>query len=248
MVSCFMVLMCISSGSILCSTVWNKKYCEILPITCSAIVLIEFIFGILGSLIAGFWVALGLCTICYFICIYFWIVKRNFKNVLENTVTSGLVVFAGLCCIYILCSYRMLPMNIDEFSHWADIVKVMSYLDDFGTNPAAYSIFASYPPGMALFQYFFEKIHTFVTGASYSEWRLYLAYQSFAISFMMPFLKIYSNKKVGIIIITATAVFLCPTLFFPNFHSALFIDAFLGILFGTGLAGILLENDKDVFY
>lgn len=40
----------------------------------------------------------------------------------------------------------------------------MSELNDFGTNPAYKSMFPTYLPGMALFQYFLQEIYTLVTG------------------------------------------------------------------------------------
>ncbi|MGN0168566.1 MAG: hypothetical protein ACI4AB_11015 [Acetatifactor sp.] len=124
----------------------------------------------------------------------------------------------------------------------------MTTLDDFGTNPEAHSIFQSYPPAMTLFQYFLQKLSGWTGKTDYTEWKLYLAYHVFVFSFLVPFAKDINCKKVFVGIIFGVTVFLCPLWFFCGIYTTIYIDPFLGILSGTGLAAIFLEEKKDAFY
>ena len=73
MVSLILWFVFLSSGSVLCAAVWGKKYEEALPVTCSALVLLLFLFGIAGILKTGvlFVCFLGGVNLYFFINLYF---------------------------------------------------------------------------------------------------------------------------------------------------------------------------------
>lgn len=62
MISILLWFAALSSGSVLCAAIWKRRYEEILPITCSIIVMVLFLCDIAGSLFwGGYWsVSLGL--------------------------------------------------------------------------------------------------------------------------------------------------------------------------------------------
>lgn len=238
----------ISSGSILCSTLFNKKYEEILPITCSCIVLILFGFGLCNGLDMG---AIAVCVLsfsCYVVAGIWMIKNRNIKNVIKNTLTNGFFVFLVLSAICTFSIYGKVLHSWDEFTHWGDIVKAMVTIDDFGTNPLADAAFQSYPPGMSLFQYMLQKLYVWKTGEIFSEWRLYIAYQMFAFSFIVPIFNGKIKKNIFCTVVSMIIVFLAPLMFYEEFYSTLYIDPFLSVLSGAGLAMVLWTKEKDLSY
>lgn len=121
-------------------------------------------------------------------------------------------------------------------------------MDDFGTNSLAHSSFQSYPPGMSLFQYFVVKLNSILTKNLFEESYLYVSYQIFFISFFMPFLKGLKWKKPLVILVSAVTVFLTPLFLYSDVYTKIYIDPFLGILSGTGMAMIFLHEKKDRLY
>lgn len=247
MISLLIWFVLLSSGSILCAVVWGKKYEEVLPLTSSGIVLFLFLLGVMGHLYVG---AILVCAVGLGMVVFagIWLFrKKRIKNFCKDFFTPAfwIFVFWFFAACYLNCG--KLASSWDEFSHWADIVKVMTTLDDFGTNPESYSAFQSYPPAMSLFQYFLEKMYQWFGKGTFSEWRMYTAYQIFAFSYMMPFLN-GLNKKRPFIAIAATFVFfLCPLVYYDAFYTQIYIDPFLGILSGTGLASIFVCKKRDIF-
>lgn len=236
----------ISSGSIFCSVRFGRKYEEILPITCMGTVMILFIFGILGILKTGIYVVVLLVITLYILSIALLIKKRNLAEFLLAVVTPGSVIFLVVCIAFAYLNHGRLAYSWDEFSHWMDIVKVMTTLDDFGTNPASQSAYQSYPPGMALFQYFLQKIFLFFKpDARFHEPSVYMAYQVFFASLLLPFFKGQSFRRPLYILLTCTVIFITPILFFDSIYSTVYIDPILSFLAGAGFAAIFLNEDRD---
>ena len=178
------------SGSMLGSAVWKKRFEDLLPIGCASIVLMLFLCGILGFLKQGVYLVLIISVFLWSYSLCHLFRNKTWKEFGNNFLTPAFCIFLAAYIVLTYTNYGMMAATWDEFSHWADIVKAMVSIDDFGTNPEAQSIFQSYPPGMSLFQYFFEKVYLLLNrGELFSEWRLYFSYQIFFLSFFMPFLR-----------------------------------------------------------
>lgn len=248
MISLLIWFALLSSGSILCTAVWGKRYEEVLPLTSSGIVLLLFLAGIMGNLFAG---AVFVCAAGIGVIVFsgVWLVwKKDIRKFMQNFFTPAFGIFAFLFIMACWLNLGKMACSWDEFSHWADIVKVMTTLDDFGTNPESYSAFQSYPPAMSLFQYFLEKLYSWFGAGTFSEWRMYLAYQIFAFTFMLPFLKDLNRKKWGGGTAATLAFFLCPLVYYNTFYTQIYIDPFLGILSGAGLASVFVCKKRDALY
>lgn len=194
MISLIIWFILLSSGSIFASSFYNKKYEEVLPITSAGIVLLLFLSGLIGQLQVGA-IVIAIALFLLLISSVFWAIrKKQVKRLINNTLTPAFfafaIIFMGTCYF----NYARMVTTWDEFSHWADIVKVMVNINDFGTNPMSYSAFKSYPPGMALFQYFMQEVFIWTSNGLFNEWFLYVAYQIFGFSFIIPFLK--KNKEI----------------------------------------------------
>ena len=131
----------------------GRRFEECLPMSCMGIVLAMFVFGLFGFLrLAPPFVALVACAgLCAGAVLA---VRRGTrKDFLGRLLTPGFALTIAFWLALSYLDYGMVASVWDEFSHWADIVKVMTQLDDFGTNPLSHSRFQSYPPAMALYRF-----------------------------------------------------------------------------------------------
>lgn len=230
------------SGSVFAAARFGRKFEEILPITCMGIVLVLFLFGAAGLLRAGVYAVL-LLAVCFWAYGFWRLVKGGGKELIGNMVTPAFVVFCVLFALLVLGDYGMLSTGWDDFSHWQLCVRKMMVLDDFAANPASGIYYQSYPPAMALFQYFFQKLHYLLDGETvFSEWRLFLAYQVLMIAPAMPFFRELTFRRPGSIILAGVSLFTLPLLFFGWVYTLLYIDCFVGMLAGCGLLAVLMKD------
>ena len=227
------------SGSVFAAARFGRKFEEILPITCMGIVLVLFLFGAAGILSAGVYVLL-LAALCFWAYGLWRLVRGGGKQLITGMLTPGFAIFCALFALLMLGDYAMLSTGWDDFSHWQLCVRKMMILDDFAANPASGIYYQSYPPAMALFQYFFQKLRFLLDGgAEFSEWRLFLAYQVLMIAPAMPFFRGLSLPKAAL---AGICLFVLPMLFIGETYILLYIDSFVGMLAGCGFLAVLSKD------
>lgn len=237
------------TGSIAGAAFFHKKFEVMLPVTCGNIVMLLFLAGILQILKQGVYFILIISAILWIFSFVQLLKTKEWLQFLKNMITPASVVFLALYMILSVLNRDMLVHEWDEFSHWADIVKIMVNTDAFGTAPDSGALFASYPPGMALFQYFLQEIYLMIKPEElFSEWRLYFAYQVFFLSFLVPFLKELSFRKPLKIVMMGMVLWFGPMIIFTNIYSSLYIDPMIGFLAGAGYAMIFVQKEKDWLY
>lgn len=225
----------------------------VIPITCMSMGVLLFLFGTAGFLRAGVYVLLALSAAS--VAISVWICARRgaWRETAGNLFTPAAVLFVAAYLIAGVINAGSLPSFGDEFSHWADIVKVMSRLDDFGTNPASLSLFQSYPPAMALFQYFFQVLYQLLSvPGGFSEWRLLFAYQVYIAALLAPFLSIGIAEDTSPVKRAITAVFraivilISLSLFdLSSIFHTIYIDSFVGIAAATAFVHSIAWQEKE---
>lgn len=237
----FFVLLC--SGSALMCALDKGNFEDVLPLTCTAVVLIGFAFGVVGLLPASLYVIAAAAVAALAVTGYF-LVRRGAGSFMKRFFSPGFFIFAALYVFLVVINYGMRLSAWDEFSHWGDIVKVMTTLGGFGTVPLSDSMFPDYPPAMSLFQYCCERIYMLVSGEDMAEWILYFAYQIFMFALFFPFLKCLDLKRPwgwGFI-----AVIWCLPLVFQSVaYSRIYIDSFLSVLLALGLAHALIDREGE---
>lgn len=239
----------LASPSVFLAVRRGKRFELTFPLSVMASVLILFGFGLGGMLELGVPFLLCLSAYIYVLTAVCLFRERRFRSLFENLVTPGAVFFLITYGLLTLWNQGKMACNWDEFSHWVDIVKAATYIDDFGTNPAANSTFQSYPPAMMLFQYALQKVYMLLNpGFGFSEWRAYFGYQIFFIAVMLPFFRNISFRQPVTMAATAVVILLAPLVFFRNLYSAVYIDGFVGILFGSGLAMTILRTRGEKWY
>ena len=241
-------LLIISSGSVFACTYFDKKYEEVLPISCSAIVAFSFLLGMCSLLKISTILIVVISLVLYVLSIIKIIKTKNIKEVLGRLFTPGFLVYIVLFVLFLFALKGKLMDSFDEFSHWGDVVKAMTTIDDFASNKASHSIFRTYPPGMSLFQYFLQKINTLLTGETFSEWMLYFAYYTFAISFIIPICSSFSYKRIIAPLTMMAVIFLVPSCFYLNAYTSIYIDQFLSFLLCGGLIQLLWNKKRDIFF
>lgn len=251
MLSIFILIFILLTGTFSFFLFMKKSFSESALVVCSGIVILLFLIGQFGDLSIGVYAIIAISIGLFLFNIIYGIKQGNIiKSALTPFLSDfGLYAFLGFTLVILWISYGLVPYGFDEFSHWADIVKVMSELNDFGTNPASKSMFPAYLPGMALFQYFLQKINTLVTGNNFCEWLLYPAYQLFTFSFLLPvFSQIKKKATVWSKFLLSLVLFLAQFLFIVDAYRYVYIEVFFSTLIAAGFFQILWNRKKDTSY
>lgn len=239
------ILLVLSSGSILCAATEKGQYEETLPITNAAIVLILFLSGMIGKLQLGIAVVLGTALVLWVSSGYLVYKRKNRTEFIRRVFTPGFFIWIAFVLFAMYYLPGMLFDRTDEFSHWGDVVKAMYYFNELSTSPVLESSFASYPPGLALFEYFVTKIMSAVAHTDFQEWYVYLGWQLLAFSVMMPFTSKLKWNKPLMIIGVGLILFMSPSLVHIWIYSAVYADPALGVFMGAGMAMIAVCRHKD---
>ena len=153
----FWIYIIILSGSIFISYYFNKRTSQTIPVAILTMMLVLYLFGLIGQLKLGVYTI----AILYPIMAIYALIREKLKNELNtlknNILTKGLVVFTILFVVFSFSTYEKLFTAADDYNYWSMAVKNMYYLDDFVTNDNAI-IRTLYPPTPNLLQHFFEKI------------------------------------------------------------------------------------------
>ena len=244
-----LIFVLLISGSLFAAAFFNKKFEEIIPITCMGIVAVLFVFGLLGILEIGFYFVFATLISLIIAAVLRLIIRKNYYDFFKCIVTPAFFIFSLLFLIICICNKGIVASSWDEFSHWVDSVKAMFTINDFVTNPSANSMFKSYPPALALFQYFFTKVNSIISPlAGFVDEKVYIAHQIFAISFFFPFLKSFTFKRIGTLALSTIAIFCTPLLFFTSILSTVYIDPIISIIAGCTISIILFKSKNDFIY
>ena len=240
------VFLILLSGGLLYATVFGRGFEESLPATCASVVMILLLAGFCNILAAGVWIILAAAAVLTGVCVVLNCRKHSWKSTVSGLFTPGFVIFTVLFAVLAFCNRGKLVHEMDAFSHWADVVKSMTIRNSFATDAAALTEFPSYPPGISLFQYLYERIGTILCpSAEFNEGWLYHAYQVFLAAFCMPvFAKCRHKDGLGNLI-GAVCVFLAPFFLYYNTYDSLMVDSLIGILSGCGMAYLILSEPDD---
>ena len=225
---------------------YQKKFQEMIAISGATVVLISFFCGLLGFLKESVYIIIGLTTILWIASLIRLIWKKGFHN-LSHFFNPAFGIFV-LVFIFLLFVHsgkggRLLHLW-DEFSHWGDVVKVMVNIDDLSTNPHVQLLFPSYMPGMALFQYFFQKLQIIFSGAIFSDWGLYFCYHLFSCMLLLTLFTATSWKQFFTLFFLFCCTAVIPSFLNPEYLSSIYIDGFVGVLGGVGFA-LLYQNERS---
>ncbi len=235
------------SGCALCCAFSSRRFEEALPLCCIAEVLLLLLFGLAGALLAGFYAVLALAAVLALVSAWRLVKKGQLRPFLRRFFSLGFGIFLLLALALLFFNYGRMLSRWDEFTHWGDVVWVMSTLDDFATNPLSGSLYPEYPPGISLFQYFFQKL-LLLFGGQISEWAMFYAHQLLFFSFLLPFTGLLDFRRASAYLFIG-AVFLCPMLLTEHqlWYLVMSVDSFMALLFACTLAQIITRREKTAF-
>lgn len=235
------------AGGVFAGVFFRRDFADTLPLSAMGLILVLYLAGFLGALKAGVFLILGLALLLYAISVPRLLKEKSAKQFLKNHFGAEGVYFIIIYVILVALNVGRLAWHHDELSHWMTCVKAMTNIDDFAANYALSDAdFASYPPAMALFQYFFQKLHEIFDGAAlFSEWRPYAAFQLFCCALFFPAVKRLKYNKLWKPVLLA-ALLLIPLVFYPDFFAAVLIDPVLGVMAGAAFMYLFLCEDTPL--
>ena len=170
------------------AAVREKRFEDSAALTTGAMILLMFACGMIGLLKFSVYLILGGTAVLLFLSVFLTLRRKQLRRTLDAFFTPGFLAFALVYVFLLYAHYNRVLHVYDEFTHWGDVVKAMSQTDVFSTSPQAHSYFSNYVPGMALFQYLFEKIAMVIPGGIFTDWRMYFAYHLLVFIFLLPFI------------------------------------------------------------
>lgn len=151
----------------------------------------------------------------------------SLNKAIELCITPGFFAFIFFFAfIWLANQYRVLS-GWDEFTHWGLVVKNMCIFNKFGNYAYSTDYFPGYPPGTSLWEYFITKLY-----GSFNEAYFYRANGWMYLSFIVPIADSCERKSYISDFIATVALVLLPAVFFNNYLISLYVDAFLGVLYG----------------
>ena len=213
----------------------------VLPVSCIAVILFMFPFGLAGWLHIGVYAEIILAIILYGWTIIRAARKKELFILARNVFTSGMLWFILALLFLTIGIYGKVFDQWDEFSHWGDTIKAAIGINGYSSNPESYSAFQTYPPGMMIFQFLFQKISMMIAGG-FIEWKAYFSYNLFVLSFMAPVFSRLSLKKPLYSFACFVSIILLPTIFFNNAYRSIYVELALSIVFAYGLYVVLNKD------
>lgn len=250
MLSVLILLVVLCIGAFTMRVFMNRGFGETVALSCIGVVAILFLFGFLGRLKLGtIFILLGSFILFVFDMVYLSRKKSLTQTVKAFFTDSSFYIYLVVTAVVLYITYGHMAYAYDDFTHWANVVKTMSKLDDFITNAASQSHFIDYPPGMPLFQVFLQKINEILSSDVYTEWMIFTAYYMFATAVLMP---IFSKlqKKAGWLSkgLLLVSLLVCPFFVIETAYRYVYIEMIFTALIAAGFFEMLVEEKKDAYY
>ena len=217
-----------------------------LPISCIGIVLVSFLFGMIGLLNFSIYLICIISYILLFISLGLYIKSKTLFAQIKHIFSPPFIIWIIL--IIAICFFHdgRLLIEWDEFSHWGDAVKTMYVINDFYSARNSLSAFQTYLPGISLFELYFEVIGCI----EFNESVLYISYDIFSFTLTLSLLRNlkWSNIKQNALklILILIIIISCPLMFYSNFYSSIMVDAFLSTIFAYSLINLYINKEYNV--
>lgn len=241
----FFIVLC--AGSAFACAFSAARFEKAAPLTVFSIIVVLYLFALVGLLAAGAWAVLTLSAALWIFAVAHVARQRSFQAFFARFFTPAFAFFALAFLLVLFSNYGRLVSNRDDLAHWADTVKILFLTDRLATSPASFAQYQSYPPAMSLLQYLPQFIGR-LFGGGFSEWLLYVAFESAVLVLFVPaFSKLDWNKayalRIAVMLICACCV---PGILHPDVYRTLMIDPYLGLVAGFGFAVLLLNERRGV--
>ncbi len=217
------------TGNVFGIAVLKKNKIEYIAITALSIILALYLGGIFDILHHSVYLICIICFLLYVVSIVNIFRKKTIKTFIHEFISFPIVWIIGVFVLVYIGDHGRLVQAYDDVDHWAIAVKELCRNGGFSTNTNDFA--PSYPPSMALMQYFVQKLYRFINSTNeFSEWLLFYTYKVMTYILMLPLINIIGKEK-KYRKIKALIIFFLPTIIFKNlFLNTIYIDIFLSTL------------------
>lgn len=207
------------------TVIFNKKIEETLPFTNLSIIIVIYFFGLFNHLELGYYFVVSAAILCA------GLLAFNYTKIdLHKIFTVGFIFFFIIFALAMFINKYTFANTWDEAAHWLLTVKNMYILDKLSTVPQSNILYRDYPPGSALFHYFWARnLKVFLENSSYISMMVLIG------SFLCSTLKNYSFGDWKKLLLIYPILFFTPLTFYSYAYTGLFVEPLLGILFGYTL-------------
>lgn len=148
----------------------KRKIEELFCFSICGVILILYVFGILGFLQAGVWVAIAICLAGGATLIWF-VIRGHFKEIRPRVVTPGALVF-GIIIIALYFGHKnRLFFYYDEFTHWGLALKNYWLMEAFPYGMESSIVhFQDYPPAIPLSIVIFIPLYDVIAYYACQKW------------------------------------------------------------------------------
>lgn len=233
----FLLLLVMGPACLATGLTKQRRTEEVLAPTCIAVVLVLYLFYVLNLLPIGFYAAVAGLLGCWVAGLWFHL-RRPSKEKLSRFFTPAALAFLMAIVVIWMVTKRSQPRHFDELRLWAGVPHALYCTEKLQLGPDCftYPTMQSYYPGIALFQYFFQKL-----GPAFSENGLFFAYSFLGLCLMIPCLRTLRWKQGLWVPPLAFVLVLLPATFanglgdFNVYYYSIYIDPLLGLAFAYSL-------------
>ncbi len=223
---------------------------EVLAPACISVVLVLYLFYLFDQLLIGFYAVIGLLMGCWLLGLWFHLRKISKERIARFLSPGAIVFFLAMVMIWMVTK-RSQTRHYDELRLWAGVPRALFVSNQLqlGSDCFTYPIMQSYYPGIALFQYFFQRL-----GSAFNENGLFFAYSILGLVMLLPCLHALKWKN-GLWALPLSLVFVLLPATFANglgdynfYYYTIYIDPLLGIAFAYNLYTLCqLKQQQDRF-
>lgn len=217
----FMIFFPFLSFSLLCMTIWNRKWEECIGFSMIITAAVLYVTGLFEHLMAGMVLVYILAAVSMFLAIYFYHKK---KMQVKDLFSPALFIYVVLFGLLLLNCHNARFARVDEFAQWGMAVKDMFYYQSFAKHVGTTVQIPRYPPFAALVEYFFVY-----TNGMYSAELIYLGFQTMMMSALM-ILFAGIGKKWQYALTSVAVMVGIPIIFFGDIYNCVYVDPMLAVL------------------
>jgi hypothetical protein len=129
----------------------------------------------------------------------------------------------------------------DDFTHWAILVKELVF---FHSIERDLKIYYEYPPGTAVFSYFFLKFNGFFFPNAFPEGLALTSQVTLCLGFFAhPLNTIYNRSSIYALFFCLFLIIICYTV--GEGFSSMMVDHILGCIFAASVCCLILRNENE---
>ncbi len=229
------------------SLLLKRNIAVTLPVSCFLIILGMYLFSLVNLLGAAVW-GVGLLVVS-FTCLTGWKTLGSQGQaralLLEYVWTPAFIVFLVFTVLLFFLSYDVHVFQWDEYSHWSTTVKDMYFTDRLSIyKDVSTTGFVSYPPAMALWQYFFVKLC-----GRWTDGIIIFAYNLYLLMMMMPVVGKLKWKHWPLVLVFFLLMYVMPYWFYTPYEGSawrcVYIDRAISFTFTYLMVSYFTSNQID---